>query len=339
MTTQTEALKLALEAGFTYNDKICLYQASETQLKIFLAIAHAKALAQPEPLEGLKLIHQADIDLAKKRALEAQQSNEQVEPCPDKERNEYVCKNRNQCWEPCGELGKSEEHVKVYEQVEPVAWQERQAKRMSDGVVTEWTNWYPCRYRTIDEARAEACDHIPYEWRPLYTHPPVPDVVEPRTAQPKEQKQRPFTKKQRDTLCTVYAIASASTTANSLPNIAKIVNELLTEDLEVQPKAPEQEPVARVVKQGATVKLEWVNADSAHNAKVGNLYTTTPHRKPLTEEQNSCGANRCKSHGCYGLCKAHDFELQMMKLCPYFGKSPARDVWIEGYKAAHGIKE
>lgn len=46
--------------------------------------------------------------------------NEQVEPCPDKERNEYVCKNRNQCWEPCGELGKSEEHVKVYEQVEPI---------------------------------------------------------------------------------------------------------------------------------------------------------------------------------------------------------------------------
>ena len=57
------------------------------------------------------------------------------------------------------------------EQGEPVAWQERQAKRMKDGVVIEWTNWYPCRYRTIDEAQAEACDHIPYEWRPLYTTP------------------------------------------------------------------------------------------------------------------------------------------------------------------------
>lgn len=75
--------------------------------------------------------------------------------------------------------------ISIVEQVEPVAWQERQAKRMSDGVVTEWTNWYPCRYRTIDEARAEACDHIPYEWRPLYTHPPVP------TAQPKEPEQEP----------------------------------------------------------------------------------------------------------------------------------------------------
>ena len=59
------------------------------------------------------------------------------------------------------------------EQGEPVAWQERQARRMQDGVVTEWTNWYACRYRTIDEAQVEACDHIPYEWRPLYTTPYV----------------------------------------------------------------------------------------------------------------------------------------------------------------------
>ena len=53
------------------------------------------------------------------------------------------------------------------------------------------------------------------------------------------------------------------------------------------PKAaqPEQEPVARVVEHGATVKLEWANADAAHNAKVGNLYTTPPQRKPLTDEQ------------------------------------------------------
>ena len=68
-----------------------------------------------------------------------------------------------------------EEALAKQEQGEPVAWQERQAKRMKDGVVIEWTNWYPCRYRTIDEAQAEACDHIPYEWRPLYTTPqPAP---------------------------------------------------------------------------------------------------------------------------------------------------------------------
>jgi hypothetical protein len=59
----------------------------------------------------------------------------------------------------------------------PVAWQERQARRMSQGVVTEWTNWYPCRHRTIDEAREEASDHIPYEWRPLYTTPPAQEIV------------------------------------------------------------------------------------------------------------------------------------------------------------------
>jgi hypothetical protein len=62
--------------------------------------------------------------------------------------------------------------IEQAQQAQPVAWQERQARRMRDGVVTEWTDWYPCRYRTIDEARAEACDHIPYEWRPLYTAPP-----------------------------------------------------------------------------------------------------------------------------------------------------------------------
>ena len=67
--------------------------------------------------------------------------------------------------------------IEEAEKQEPVAWQERQARRMKDGVVTEWTNWYPCRYRTIDEARAEACDHIPYEWRPLYTHPPKREWV------------------------------------------------------------------------------------------------------------------------------------------------------------------
>lgn len=34
-----------------------------------------------------------------------------------------------------------------------------------------------------------------------------------------------------------------------------------------------QEPVARVVKDGATVRLEWTSADAAHNAKPGPLYT------------------------------------------------------------------
>jgi len=53
------------------------------------------------------------------------------------------------------------------------------------------------------------------------------------------------------------------------------------------PKAaqPEQEPVACVVPHGATMRLEWASVDAAHNAKIGPLYTTTPQRKPLTDEE------------------------------------------------------
>jgi hypothetical protein len=40
----------------------------------------------------------------------------QGEPCPDKEHTEYACKNRHQCFEPCGELGHDEEFVQVYKQ-------------------------------------------------------------------------------------------------------------------------------------------------------------------------------------------------------------------------------
>lgn len=36
------------------------------------------------------------------------------EPCPrGNDKPETTCTNRHQCWEPCGELGKSEEHVRV----------------------------------------------------------------------------------------------------------------------------------------------------------------------------------------------------------------------------------
>jgi len=65
------------------------------------------------------------------------------------------------------------------ESKEPVAWQERQAKRMKEGIVTEWSNWYSCDHRSINDARAEIYDHIPYEWRPLYTHPPQRTEQEP----------------------------------------------------------------------------------------------------------------------------------------------------------------
>jgi hypothetical protein len=37
-----------------------------------------------------------------------------VEPCPrGADKPESTCTNRHQCWEPCGELGKSEEHARA----------------------------------------------------------------------------------------------------------------------------------------------------------------------------------------------------------------------------------
>ena len=33
-----------------------------------------------------------------------------VEPCQNQAMGIHRCKNRSQCWEPCGELGHSEEH-------------------------------------------------------------------------------------------------------------------------------------------------------------------------------------------------------------------------------------
>jgi hypothetical protein len=50
-------------------------------------------------------------------------------------------------------------------------------------------------------------------------------------------------------------------------------------------EAEKQEPMAKVVAHGATVKLEWHSVDAAHNAKEGNLYTHAQPSKPLTDEQ------------------------------------------------------
>ena len=38
----------------------------------------------------------------------AQKQQEQAAPCPNGE-----CSDKTQCWEPCGDLGKSEEHAVV----------------------------------------------------------------------------------------------------------------------------------------------------------------------------------------------------------------------------------
>lgn len=57
---------------------------------------------------------------ALRAAIDAAEWQEQ---CPAPEMmGEHACKNKSQCWEPCGDLGHSEAHVRVVEKVEPVAW-------------------------------------------------------------------------------------------------------------------------------------------------------------------------------------------------------------------------
>lgn len=52
---------------------------------------------------------------------------------------------------------------------EPVAWQERQMQ--APGV---WGDWYACPFRRPNQPLEENCSGIPYQWRPLYAHPPAP---------------------------------------------------------------------------------------------------------------------------------------------------------------------
>ena len=93
-----EAMKLALEAlefvnqtGDTQTFDMCYADKAITTIKEALAhleqenlkLSNSTGLEQPEQLEGLKLIHKADIDLAKKRALEAQPEQEPVAWSPE----------------------------------------------------------------------------------------------------------------------------------------------------------------------------------------------------------------------------------------------------------------
>lgn len=49
------------------------------------------------------------------QALAASKPEPQAKSCQAVGPGIVRCENRHQCWEPCGELGKSEEHAKVYE--------------------------------------------------------------------------------------------------------------------------------------------------------------------------------------------------------------------------------
>jgi len=65
--------------------------------------------------------------------------------------------------------------LRAAQQGEPVAWQERQARRLdkASGRITEWSGWYAFLDRTPDEplSYTDPDDLIPREWRPLYAAP------------------------------------------------------------------------------------------------------------------------------------------------------------------------
>lgn len=56
-------------------------------------------------------------------------------------------------------------------QGEPVAWQERQARRIRKDGSYDWSGWYPCGDRAPDAPLSQVTCGIPYEWRPLYAAP------------------------------------------------------------------------------------------------------------------------------------------------------------------------
>jgi hypothetical protein len=46
--------------------------------------------------------------------------SQSVVGCPNKTHmGVHACNNKSQCWEPCGDLGHSEDHVRVSDQVIP----------------------------------------------------------------------------------------------------------------------------------------------------------------------------------------------------------------------------
>jgi hypothetical protein len=107
----------------------------------------------------------------------------QQEPCPDKERDEYTCKNRHQCWEPCGELGKSEEHT----QLAPV-----QAKQLLEKVdeVQAQEQRKPCASMprcSINGASMCKCGDVCNDLVDVYTDPQATLSIKPLTRSEKNR--------------------------------------------------------------------------------------------------------------------------------------------------------
>lgn len=63
----------------------------------------------PSVTKGVGLYTEEQVRQAQIEAVEVYRDRQ----CPDKDMGEFSCSNRFQCWEPCGELGKSELHARV----------------------------------------------------------------------------------------------------------------------------------------------------------------------------------------------------------------------------------
>ena len=145
---------------------------------------------------------------------------------------------------------------------------------------------------------------------PLYTHPPVPYVVEPRTAQPKELEQEPK--------CIGKAWAMWGGPVVFDPPLAQ----------------PEQEPMAwAVMKDGECLsvrRFEPAATSHADGVQFVPLYTTPPQRKPLTDEEE----RKACEEWCYsvGLMQKSHGVISI--------NSQVEAVWMAWKaRAAHGIKE
>lgn len=82
-----------------------------------IGLANAKsyeALPSLEQASVVKALERVRASIARaERELRGAQEVKAPRPCPAAGiRGEHSCANRDQCWEPCGELGKSEEHVR-----------------------------------------------------------------------------------------------------------------------------------------------------------------------------------------------------------------------------------
>lgn len=92
---------LVLRNGFTVTGESACASPENFDAEIGRKIARQNAVSKVWPLLGYELRSR----LAAAERLPC--------PCPDK-MGEFACQDRTQCWEPCGELGKSEAHVRVW---------------------------------------------------------------------------------------------------------------------------------------------------------------------------------------------------------------------------------